>query len=107
MNQDQNHQMEIVEDHCRDCRAPLKIAIGIKGGSFYGPERFDDQEITFAQSKGVCLQMKHSKTMDETYLANTCSLCGSFIGAFFVHEYLYTGKTYDIPKTLGRVAQVQ
>jgi len=90
------HQMEITEDQCRDCNAPMKIAIGLMGGSFYGPERFTDQEIQFAKSKGVCLENKFSKTVDKTYLANICPKCGSFIGAFFVHDYLYCGKIYDI-----------
>jgi len=98
MKTEQNHQMEITESQCRDCHAPLKIAIGIMGGSFYGPDRFNNQEVDFALSKGAYLQMKYSKTMNETYLANTCSKCGSFIGAFFVHEYLYDGIIYDIPK---------
>ncbi len=75
--------MEITEDNCRDCNASLKIAIGLMGGSFYGPERFTDQEILFAKSKGVFLENKFSKTMNETYLANTCPKCSSFIGAFF------------------------
>jgi hypothetical protein len=92
------HQMEITEDKCRDCNAPLKVAIGIMGGSFYGPERFDAKEIAFARSKGVRLEEKYSRTMDETYLANSCPKCSSFIGAFFVHDYLYAGTMYDISK---------
>ena len=36
---------------------------------------------------GVILQMKYSKTANETYLANTCGRCKGFVGDFYLHEY--------------------
>ncbi len=77
-----SHQIEIVESKCRACSAPMKIAmIGISG-----PETFTESELGFARDAGVLIEKKFSKTLNESYLANTCPKCGSFIGQFFIHE---------------------
>lgn len=85
-----SRKMEIVDSKCRDCSAPIKIAMmGVSG-----PETFTESELGFARDAGVLIEKKFSEALNETYLANTCPKCGSFIGQYFVHEHQGLGKSY-------------
>jgi len=61
------------------------------------PSDFTPNEIEFAKSKGVILKTHYSKTVQESYVANSCANCGSFAGGF----YLFT--QYISPASYGEL----
>lgn len=61
------------------------------------PSEFTDDEIIFAQSKGVLLKTQYSKTVNEKYVANSCNKCGTFAG----DHYLFT--QYIAPASYGEL----
>jgi hypothetical protein len=81
--------MTITEIECWKCKKKIRISIVIDGGVVHGPDEFSEKEIEFAKSKDVVLKKQFSKTLEETYLANTCGYCDSFVGDHFLHDYLY------------------
>jgi hypothetical protein len=97
----QKTTMTIVEGPCWKCHSTMKVAI-VKGGmergsSSSGPDEFTPQEIEFAKSKGAIINVHYSKTSNKKYLANTCQMCGSFAGNF----YLFT--RYVVPASIGEL----
>jgi hypothetical protein len=83
-------KLNIVDCKCWNCGKPMKMAIGLTGGTFWGPEEFDQGLIDIARSNSVILEERFSKTVSEIYLANVCPHCNQIIGKFFVHDYLYS-----------------
>lgn len=72
----------------------MKIAWITTHGTYFGPEHFDDNQINKARNHGVKIGLVTSKTLGgEKYMANICPHCGTFVGQFFIHEYLY-GEQY-------------
>ncbi|MBP9923539.1 MAG: hypothetical protein KBF92_06890 [Bacteroidia bacterium] len=100
--------MTIVDGHCWKCHKIMKVAI-VEGGmergeSTSGPDKFTSKEIEFAKSNGVIIKMHYSKTANEKYLANTCSMCGSFAGKYHLFsDYLSPASLGELPsKTYDR-----
>ena len=62
------------------------------------PEDFNEDDIKLTQLLGVTIKKQYSKTINESYLANTCNHCNAFIGDFYMHEYSYSPpvKTIDV-----------
>lgn len=101
-------QMYIILGSCWKCKESMNIALidgnsEIKHGGVYGPESFSEAEIKLAESNNVIIQMQHSGTMKDDYLANTCPHCGTFSGQFYHFEILddaryghYLYKTIDL-----------
>jgi hypothetical protein len=81
-----NRIMFIIDGSCWKCESDMKIAAVKIPGSSMGPDKFTNEEIETARSKGAILQVHYSKTTRSKYLANTCSKCGSFAG----NHYLFT-----------------
>jgi hypothetical protein len=86
-------KMTIINGDCWKCKKSMKVAVVeggiVRGGNCVGPEKFSNQEIEFATSKGVIIKKHYSKTVKEEYLANTCLNCGNFAGEFYLFtEYL-------------------
>jgi hypothetical protein len=92
----QKATMQIVAADCWNCHKPMKLALVLLTGTCVGPESFTDQQVELARSKNVIIREQHSKTANSNYLANTCPSCNSFIGEFFIHEYLYDDKAENI-----------
>jgi hypothetical protein len=63
-----------------------------------GPEEFTPVEVEKARAAGVKLETHYSQTAEETYLANTCGNCGTFVGSFYLHDYWYLAE--DQPEAL-------
>ena len=89
MGKENTKLITITKSKCWNCNEKMKIAMVLFDGTFYGPEEFSKKEIEIAESKDVFLKKHHSDSIKETYLANTCRKCGSFIGQLFLHDYLY------------------
>lgn len=93
-------KLTIIDGYCWKCNAIMKIAVVQGGvdrnlGGTIGPDEFTPAEINTALENGAIFKEQYSKTGDETYLANTCKNCNSFIGNFFLH------KDYLFPATMG------
>ena len=89
--------MQINNAECWKCGKLMKIALMLSKGTFFGPEGFSEKQIEFAISKGVHIKQQFSKTLESSYLANTCPTCGEFIGQFFVDDYLdLDGERYKL-----------
>ena len=80
--------MRIATSDCRVCGKKMKIAFAIINGGLYTPFDFSNEHVKFATDNGVMIKMQFSKTMGQSYLANTCEHCGNFVGDFFIHEYI-------------------
>lgn len=79
--------LKIINSNCWKCNEKMKIAMIDGDQDYFGPEGFSKKEIKLAEEHGVLLKIQHSKTMDESYLANTCPHCGNFVGQFFVLDH--------------------
>lgn len=91
-------KMTIIEGLCWKCNEAIKVAVTEGDGimsSYCGPDEFTDAELDFAKSKGVVIRTQDSKMANETYLANTCPHCNTFVGNF----YLFT--QYIQPADIG------
>ena len=97
--------MKIIETECWKCNSSMKVAIMhspddfIKGSSHPGPDLFDNEDIDFAKSKEVLIMPHHSKTADDTYLANTCGSCNAFVGGHYLFDYFCRAEENKIEST--------
>lgn len=89
----------VTKGHCWKCSVPMKIAHMQIDGYSNGPEDFTPAEIALAQQLGAVLKNRYSRTREETYLANTCTQCGTFIG----QHYLFTSLDEEVPDNAGTV----
>ena len=90
----QSKNMWIVDSYCWKCEQPMKVAVMDCNGYHGGPDRFSDQELALARSKGVIIQNNYSKTLEEHYLSNTCPACNNFTGDHFLFTGNYCGAAY-------------
>lgn len=76
---------------CWKCGKNMKLAMIVAKNRFsrLSPEEFDNREVATAISLGVNIKLRYSRTMHETYLANTCKHCNAFVGSFYMHEYYH------------------
>jgi hypothetical protein len=81
-------ELVVVNTSCYRCGRPMKVCYVLTNCSFMGPDALNENEIGFAKSKGVLLEIRFSKTTNEKYLANVCPNCKAFVGDFFIHEYV-------------------
>ena len=99
--------MLIIDSKCWKCDKEMKCAIIVEKEDrieYTSPKYFTEEQINFAKTKGVTLLLQHSKTAEESYIANTCIHCSSFVGEHFLPtnvlcDVLYnltTYKAYDI-----------
>lgn len=90
----EDETMYIIQAPCWKCEKEMNVAV-IRGngqtrkGSTSGPESFDDKEIRMAEKNGVLIKNHYSETMMETYKANTCPSCGTFVGQFYLFSNYY------------------
>lgn len=85
--------MTIIETDCYKCKELMKVAVIEAGMSrdstCVGPERFTSEEIELAREKGVIIEQHFSKTMQKSYIANTCQSCKAFVGKHYLFiDYL-------------------
>ncbi|WP_299580473.1 hypothetical protein [Mucilaginibacter sp.] len=72
----------------------MKVAVIDWGGYDAGPDRFSEQELATAGTKGVVIKNNHSKTVGKAYLSNTCPKCEIFTGDHFLFTDYYTEALY-------------
>ena len=93
--------MYIIDGVCWKCKQQMKVALirgdfEKRGGSTSGPKTFTSEEIEIASSKGVFMNEQYSGSINDSYLANTCNSCGSFVGEFFLFtDYLHPAEMGD------------
>lgn len=82
--------LNITTSKCWHCGTPHKKCwITVGDGTFYGPEQFTQEEINLAKEKGVLIEKRYSRSLEEWYNANVCPRCGKFHGQLFIHDLLY------------------
>jgi len=92
--------LTIAEAPCWQCNTPMKFSYCRKGRSILGPSAFNESEIELARSKGVIIKEQYSSSVKETYLANSCGHCGTFIGEFYLPANYASPVEYgEIPST--------
>lgn len=108
MSAHKSNKMYIVTGTCWKCNESINAAMirdeQLSTNKFYGPADFSKNQIQFAREKGVIIEEHFSFTRQETYLANTCGKCKTFIGEHYLFtEYFVTAmngdcdfKTYDV-----------
>jgi len=101
MNKPLQKQMYIVTSSCWKCDATMNVALitgdaQVNNGQVYGPESFSKDEIKIAEDHNVLIKAHHSATRQETYCANTCANCGTFVGQHFLFtDYFYAAQDGD------------
>jgi len=88
MKRDEKY-LKVIDIECWKCGKLMKTALVFDGGTYKGPEEFNELEISLAKQNGVILQNHYSKTSNESYLASTCKECGNFKGKFYHHHFLH------------------
>ncbi len=73
----------------------------IRGYTCLPPSEFTDEEKEIAIQKGANLKVQFSKTMEESYVANTCNGCGTFSGNFYLFQ------DYVSPASFGELPSVK
>jgi hypothetical protein len=95
-------ELVVLDENCYRCGKPMKICYILNNGndSFERPSEFNENEIDFAKSKGVLLEMRYSKTINMKYLANVCPNCRAFVGDWFLFDDYIIENSYNenIPK---------
>lgn len=96
-----NSTITIINASCWKCSNPMKVAVvqgGLdRSGSTVGPDEFSERELAVVQNNGVIVKEHYSKTVDESYLANTCTYCNAFVGNFFLHrDYLFPASSGEL-----------
>lgn len=96
-NYKSENTMQINDAECWNCGKKMKMALILSEVSFFGPEEFNERQIEFARTKGVIIKQQFSKTLESSYLANTCPDCNSFIGQLFIDDYMDSpGERYKL-----------
>ncbi|MBD1876980.1 hypothetical protein H6F75_26195 [Nodosilinea sp. FACHB-131] len=72
----------IIDGDCWNCRAPMKVA-AIRGDMGYEPNLNSD-DARLAAQHGVFMKEQYSKTVGDSYIANTCRRCGKFVGGHYL-----------------------
>ena len=57
------------------------------GGYMIHPNGFEPSELLLVRNKGVIIEKVFSKTVKNSYFANICPHCNSFVGDFYIHDY--------------------
>ena len=81
---EQSIQMYIIAVECYKCNQPINVAVIKSEDGFRGPETFKEGEKQIADSHGVVIKLQHTFTRQESYDANTCPHCNTFIGQHFL-----------------------
>jgi hypothetical protein len=84
----------VIDSSCWKCKHPMKVAVLDCNGFHGGPDRFNDQELALARSKGAIIQNNYSKTIRNSYLSNTCLQCNNFAGDHFLFTDNYCEAMY-------------
>lgn len=82
-------KLVIVNDSCWKCSRKMRIAM-VESNDYhqiYSPADFTENDIAIANKHGANIKKVFSKTMKESYYANVCECCGSFIGEHYLYEY--------------------
>ena len=88
-----NAKMVTVTTECWRCNQAMKVAMLVadNGREILSPSEFNEEEISIAKSLGANIAKRYSKTVKDSYVANVCGHCNTFVGGFYMHEY------YNLP----------
>lgn len=92
-------KMYIVIAPCWKCQENFNVAlIKPEQSQMYGPESFSEEEIKIAAQHDAVIKMQRSGTRQESYYANTCPNCGTFIGQHYLFmDYFCAAEYGDYP----------
>lgn len=80
--------VSVVDAECWRCHVPMKVALLDVEGTLCEPADFSAEDRALAREHGAVLQVNYSETVQREYLSNTCGCCGTFVGNFYLHQYL-------------------
>lgn len=94
--------LHVVDAPCWKCEKIMKVAmLSCKVDQFlYGPEYFSEKDMQIARDNGVIIKNIFSKTIEDSYNANVCEHCGSFIGSFYLFQEYFVYKDKLPSKTI-------
>jgi len=88
-------ELIIVDNECYKCENLMKVCYIKNSNGYKYPRDFNENEINFAKSKGVLLEMRFSKTRNEKYLANVCPHCKAFVGDWYLSDDIISEVEYE------------
>lgn len=82
--------MRIIDIPCYKCHNMMKIAVITDSYPCFliAPDEFTADELNLAKGQGVQIEERYSRTNGNSYLANICNTCKTFVGGFYLHTYL-------------------
>lgn len=95
-------KMYIISAPCWKCQENFNVTlIKPEQSQMYGPESFSEEEIKIAEKHDAIIKMQHSGIRQESYNANTCPHCGTFIGQHYLFtDYFCSAQYGDYPYKL-------
>ena len=81
--------VHVVDGDCYRCGGVMKISFADVEGYCYDPSQFSKRDTEVAEQRGCILREQFSKTVQESYVANTCGGCGAFTGSFYLHDFYH------------------
>ena len=76
--------VNVLTKDCWNCDQYVRVAVGSKETGHIYPQNFTEDELAFAASHGVTLDVRYSNTVRESYLANVCGACDQIQGNWFL-----------------------
>ena len=84
-------ELIVVDNVCYRCGKLMKVCYIKTNYDYKHPRDFNEDEINYAKSKNVLLEMRFSKTVNEKYLANVCPSCKAFVGDWYLSDEIIMG----------------
>jgi hypothetical protein len=87
---DPEYNLNLVVNECWKCKNDYIVSyISTNVSIPYGPSNFTQKQIDLSKQYGCKIEDSFSETMQESYLAAICPVCGAMFGDFFYHDFAY------------------
>jgi hypothetical protein len=88
IDSDPEYNLNMVVNECWKCKNDYVVSyISTNVSIPYGPSSFTQKQIDLSKKYGCKIKDSFSETMQESYLAAICPVCGAMFGDFFYHDF--------------------
>ena len=83
-------KLNLVVNECWKCKNDYIVPYVSTDVSIpFGPSNFTEKQLDLSKKYGCNIKESFSETMQESYLAAVCPICGAMFGDFFYHDFSY------------------
>ena len=100
--------MHIINVPCWKCEKIMKVAVlSCNNEQFlYGPEYFSEKDLKIARENEAIIKNIFGEIVRDSYNANICKHCGTFVGAFYLFQEYFVYKD-ELPSKLIRYKKLE